>query len=129
MDGRDLRFLDNAFSAATAFFTLMYITPTDHGRVFNEVFRVLQNGAPFFVWDVALPLQEDREGDFAVFPLVVRLPGEAISTGYGARWPEEVVDLDHYDRLARSTGFEVVATESDGRLLRLHLRKPDPGGP
>ena len=47
MDARDLQFLDNTFSAATSFFTLMYIPGSDHAKVFDEVLRVLEPGGPF----------------------------------------------------------------------------------
>ena len=124
MDARDLRFLDDTFSAVTSFFTLMYIPGPDHTRVFDEVFRVLAPGGPFLIWDASLPLRGDREEDFAVFPLVIKLPSEEISTGYGARWPEQVIDLDHYLDAAQSSGFEIVAKGTSERLVKLHLRKP-----
>lgn len=125
MDARDLRFLDNTFSAATAFFTLMYIPRSDHAKVFDEVFRVLDPGGQFFIWDAALPLRAGRAQDFAVVPMVVKLPAEEISVGYGARWRAKVTDLDHYHSVAESSGFEVVTAEADGRVFTLHLRKPD----
>lgn len=125
MDARDLRFLDDTFSAATSFFTLMYIPGPDHAKVFDEVFRVLVPGGSFFIWDASLPLRGDREEDFAVFPLVIKLPSEEVSTGYGTRWPEKVIGLDHYHDAAEASGFEVVAAETSGRLVKLHLRKPE----
>lgn len=124
MDARDLRFLEATFSAATSFFTLMYIPGPDHATVFDEVFRVLVPGGSFFIWDASLPLRGDREEDFAVFPLAIKLPSEEVSTGYGTRWPAKVIDLDHYHDAAESSGFEVVAAQTGGRLVKLHLRKP-----
>ena len=59
-----------------------------------------------------------------MLPLVVRTPNEEITTGYGALWPDEEQDLDHYLRVAEGAGFDVVdGTETD-RVLFLHLRKP-----
>lgn len=124
MDARDLQFLDGTFAAATSFFTLMYIQASDHASVFDEVFRVLIGGAPFFIWDVAVPLRSGREQEIAVFPLRVKLPMEEVFTGYGTRWPETEQDLDHYRRLAESSGFEVVTAKTGGRILQLDLRKP-----
>jgi ubiquinone/menaquinone biosynthesis C-methylase UbiE len=123
MDARDLQFLDNTFSAATSFFALMYITASDHTKVFDEVFRVLTDGAPFFIWDVAIPSRAGREQEFAVLPLVVRLPMEDVSTEYGLLWPETDRNLDRYRRLAGSSVFEVVTAENAGQVLKLHLRK------
>lgn len=124
MDARGLQFLDGTFAAATSFFTLMYIPVSDHGAVFDEVFRVLIDGAPFLIWDVVAPVRSDHEQEIAVFPLIVKLPMEEISTGYGMPWAETEQDLDDYRRLAESSGFEVVAAETAGRILQLDLRKP-----
>jgi SAM-dependent methyltransferase len=124
MDARDLQFLDGTFGAATSFFTLMYIQATDHATVFDEVFRVLIDGAPFLIWDVAVPLRSDREQEIAVFPLNVKLPTEDVSTGYGTLWPDAERGLDHYRRVAESSGFEVATARKAGRILQLELRKP-----
>ena len=124
MDARALRFLDSTFSAATSFFTLMYIPGSDHEKVFGEVFRVLKTGAPFFIWDVAFPSRLDSERDIAVIPLTVKLPTVNIETGYGTRWPDKEQGLNHYRRLAESSGFDVLGAEETGRVLFLHLQKP-----
>lgn len=55
MDARDMRFLDATFSAATSFFSLMYIQSFDHIKVLTEVFRVLIPGSRFFIWDAIIP--------------------------------------------------------------------------
>ena len=125
MDARDLQFLDSTFSAATSFFTLMYIPGSDHGKVFSEVFRVLEDGAPFFIWDVSLPIRGDSDREFAIIPLTVKLPKVTIETGYGTRWPEQDQCLSHYRRLAESSGFDVLAADEAGRVLILRLQKPD----
>ena len=44
MDATDLKFLDESFDTATAFFSLMYMRPEIQPRVFAEVFRVLTRG-------------------------------------------------------------------------------------
>jgi len=124
MDARDLQFLDGTFAAATSFFTLMYIPASDHTAVFDEVFRVLIDGAPFLIWDVVAPVRSGREQEIAVFPLVVKLPMEEISAGYGMPWPETEQGLDHYRRLAELSGFEVVTAKTAGGILKLDLRKP-----
>ena len=36
MDAKDLQFLDGTFDTATAFFTLMYISLSDHRKIFQE---------------------------------------------------------------------------------------------
>ena len=124
MDARDLQFLDDTFAAATSFFTLMYIPGSDHAKVLAEVNRVLAPGAPFYIWDISLTPRCHREEDFAVYPLLVKLPTEDVDTGYGVRWPAAEQGLDHFRRLAEESGFDVVTVREAGRVLELHLRKP-----
>jgi len=102
----------------------MYITGSDHEKVFSEVFRVLENGAPFFVWDAYLPSRGDSDREFAVIPLTVKLPKAIIETGYGTRWPDKEQGLSHYRGLAKSSGFDVLGAEEAGQVLILHLQKP-----
>src|SRR5215472_16575871 len=55
MDASDLKFLDNSFPAATAYYSLTFIKPDIHEKVFAEVFRVLQPGGTWLVWDSVVP--------------------------------------------------------------------------
>ncbi len=61
MDAKNLQFIDNTFSVATSFFTLMYIRKADHQRVFNEVFRVLIPAGLFLIWDVNFPKRQKKK--------------------------------------------------------------------
>ncbi len=123
MDARELQFLDHSFSAATSFFTLMYIKEPDHKKVFQEVFRILAPGGLFLIWDVILPERLDQVEDIAVFPLAVKLPNQEISTGYGTLWPDQKQDLTYYLQLAKKVGFDVITQQENGRVLFLQLRK------
>ncbi len=127
MDARDLQFLDCAFGAATAFFTLMYIKGENHEKVFGEVFRVLAPGGTFRIWDVTrAPRPDDVSGEKEIVAvmLLVKLPDTEISTGYGTRWPEETRDLGYYAQLAEGVGFSVITREQNGPILFLQLQKP-----
>jgi len=124
MDATDLQFLDCSFSTATSFFTLMYIKGPDHVKVFNEVFRVLKPGGRFFIWDVIFPPRVDPEKDVAVVSLLVKLPDEEITAGYGHLWPDEGRDLPYYVRLAEKAGFDVVSQRGEDRVSFLEVRKP-----
>lgn len=124
MDARDLMFLDDTFSTATAFFTLMYIQDeADCKQVFREVFRVLKPNGHFLIWDTTIPHRPDTDKDIVAFHIDVTLPDQTISTGYGTRWPEE--DRRHlYPRLAKRTGFSVLSQEEQGASFFLALKKP-----
>ncbi len=123
MDATDLQFLDETFNTATAFFTLMYVPGSDHPKVFEEIARVLRPGGRFLIWDVELPERLDAEKDVAVFPLLIKLPGEEIATGYGTRWPARQQDAGYYIGLAEASGFEVLRKQASGGTLFLELRK------
>lgn len=76
------------------------------------------------IWDVIFPQRLDDEKDIAVFPLLVRLPDEEITTGYGVLWSEEEQDVSYYVQLAERAGFGVVAQIEKERVFFLELRKP-----
>jgi len=124
MDGRDLKFLDASFPAATSFFTLMYIPGEDHGKVFDEVYRVLVPGGRFFIWDVSVPICLDENTEQYLILLKIHLPEAEINTGYGQTWPGEVRDLQYYGLLAEKSGFMIQKQVEDGRILILELVKP-----
>ena len=108
----------------TYFFTLMYIKGPDHEKAFSEVFRVLVPGGLFLIWDVILPQCPDETKDIAAFPLLIKLPNEEISTGYGTLWPEEEQDLSYYLRLAGKAGFNIIEQREHNRVLFLKLQRP-----
>jgi ubiquinone/menaquinone biosynthesis C-methylase UbiE len=124
MDARDLQFLDSSFAVATSFFTLMYIQAEEHQRVFEEVFRVLEPGGKFLLWDAALPPRLDKEKDFVAFYLTITLPGGRVETGYGTRWPEQSTNLAYYKGIAEGVGFSPTSQEENGRLFYLEIQKP-----
>lgn len=124
MNATDLKFLDASFDVVTSFFTLMYIEPAEHERVFEEAYRVLAPGGRFLIWGANLPPRRDEAKDVAVLPLSVALPSGEIDTGYGALWPREPLGLARYAALADDVGFELVEQRERGRTFYLALRKP-----
>lgn len=124
MDARDMRFLDATFSAATSFFSLMYIQSFDHIKVLSEVFRVLIPGSRFFIWDAIIPHRLDERRDVAVFPITINLNKEFVSAEYAVLWPKIILDLPYYENLAQDVGFEVVMQREGERLFFLELLKP-----
>ena len=124
MDATELKFLDNSFGSVTAFYSLMYMTPREHERVFSEVFRVLKDEGLFRIWDVQLIHKKcvNKPG-FAV-PVEVILLDRKISVGYGSYWPEKKYDLNYYIEIAGRTGLQLVEKNVIGDSLFLVVQKP-----
>jgi SAM-dependent methyltransferase len=125
MDGRDLKFLDGTFATTTVFFTFMYISPTDHEKVFSEIHRVLAPGGRLLIWDAIFPEQIGEKKDRALFMLKINLPDTVINTGYGVRYPENEQGIAHYLELAEKTGFEVSSQKQAENWFYLELKKID----
>ena len=126
MDARELQFLDGAFATATAFFSLMYLkSRDDQHKVLAEVFRVLQPGGQFLIWDVSVPQRpEGEEKDVYAAMLRVEVGDRTVETGYGQPWPPETRDLAYYLELSAGAGYRIVEQRQDGRHIFLHLQKP-----
>lgn len=122
MDARDLKFLDNTFENSTVFFTFMYISPSDHEKVLQEIRRVLRPGGRLLVWDVIFPKKIDERHLFIHYPLHVQLPTREINTGYGVRFADGQ-GAAHLIELARKTGFEVLKQQDKSGWFFVELKK------
>lgn len=123
MDARELKFLDGTFEVVTSFYSLMYIKSFEHKKVFEEIFRVLSPGGRVLIWDLNLPQRLDGQKDVAVIFLTIKLPDREIETGYGARWPDNRKDINHYKKIASETGFIVSEERDEGQVFFLKLQK------
>ena len=124
MDARELKFLDCTFDTVTAFFSLMFIHPDDHERVFQEIFRVLTPGGRFLFWDVEIQPRPEPARDVMTFRLKVKLPYTVIETGYGTPYTEKQVTQEEYIALAEKTGFQVVERDRAGQAFFCKFQKP-----
>jgi len=124
MDATDLKFLDGSFKTATSFFTLMFMKEEDQPRAVREIFRVLARGGRFLLWEVTVPERADPKRDVFVIPLLVKLPREEVSTGYGAFWPPRVHDESYFVKMAEAAGFKVLARRQHGLTFFLEFEKP-----
>jgi ubiquinone/menaquinone biosynthesis C-methylase UbiE len=124
MDATDLQFLDSSFSAATAFFALMYVPDIDLRAVLREASRVLRPGGDFLIWDVAIPERGTEPLGLVAIRVLAKLPKQEIRTGYGVKWPSAVRDAFYYSHLAEEVGFRTMKVEERDGLIVLELRKP-----
>jgi SAM-dependent methyltransferase len=128
MDASDLKFMDGAFRTETAFFSLMYMPPSIHRKVFAEAYRVLQPGGCWLIWDAVVPAASDEpEGKRFTIYLRTKLPSETIDYGYSIARYDRVLDPSYYVALAKDCGFEVIALKEQNlprKTFFLELRRP-----
>jgi len=128
MDASDLKFLDGTFGTETAFFSLMYMPPSIHRKVFAEAYRVLQAGGRWLIWDAVVPAAAiGPNGQRFTIHLRTKLPSETIEYGYSVARKDRDLNPPYYIALAKDCGFEVVTlTEqnSPGKTFFLELRRP-----
>ena len=128
MDARNMRFLDETFDTATAFFSLMYLkSRADCRKVFAEAYRVLKPGGRFLVWEASVSRPAETDKPSYVILLRVLVKDREIETGYGQPWPDEPHDPEYYTAVVEEAGFKVIGKQEDGRLFRLVLQKPPEG--
>jgi ubiquinone/menaquinone biosynthesis C-methylase UbiE len=124
MDARALNFLDNSFSAATAFFSMMFVKSAgEQLNIFHEIFRVLKPGAKLYLWDIDLVNHPTTDAEFYLVHLQYKVNNEVKETSYGQRWPEETRNEQHYLSLAREAGFTFVQAQRNQHTFYLEFQK------
>ena len=122
MDATDLKFLDDYFDTATAFFTLMYVPLENHLKIFQEIHRVLRKGGEFVVWDFPIPKRDTPEKEFYGLYLEVKIRETEISTGYVTKWNKEQ-DIEYFANLGTSNGFSVVEKYPIDGIFYIRFKK------
>ena len=120
MDATDLKFLDDTFTAATAFYTMMYIPNEEKPKVLAEAHRVLRPGARLHIWDADIPAKSDDKKYF-VIPLRIVMPDETVETGYGSSLKEQSAQT--LRGLAEDAGFKTSKVEAGEHTFYLELEK------
>ncbi len=123
MDGTDLKFLDNTFPTATAFYSLMYVAdPKDLLKIFEEIYRVLKKGGKFLIWDANLELPINSGKKVVAFYLDINLPsGKKVQTGYGTKKVRQ--EVSEFEVIAEKVGFKVIKKINSEIQFYLELEK------
>ena len=124
MDAGELLFLDNSFQTVTSFFTLMYIKGPHHEKVIKEVFRVLDSGGRFLIWDLEIPQCLDESKEIVAAYLKITLPDKEIQTGFGTKWPDQMQGISYYQEIAERVGFTLANQHTNNQVFHLEFIKP-----
>ena len=120
MDATDLKFLDDTFTAATAFYTMIYIPNDEKPKVLAETYRVLRPGGRLHIWDTDIPAESGDKKHF-VIPLRIVMPDETVETGYGSSLKEQSAQT--LRELAVDAGFKTSKVEAGEHTFYLELEK------
>jgi len=124
MDATDLKFTDNTFDMACAFYTFMYVRKEKRELICSETYRVLKSGGQFLIWDVTIPPQPTNGADFYIVPTNIRLSSNKVITpGYGVGWKGHSAECDDYLVAAEKAGFIVKETINYGLSFFIRLVK------
>ena len=52
----------------------------------------------------------------------IELPDQEVVTGYGTVW-DKTQDLEHFEQLAKSTGFKAIREWTNGTIFCLEMKK------
>ncbi len=122
MDAKELKFLDESFETATAFFTLMYAPLLDHKKIFQEIYRVLKNGGEFVLWDLTMPKRDIRSKNYYGVNLEVTIGEKKNSTGYAVPWKKEQ-NLKYYSNLGKTIGFKILEQDEINEAFYIRFQK------
>ena len=121
MDATDMKFIDNSFNTATAFFTFMYFNKEIREKALTEIYRVLKPGGRLLVWDTIVPSEpKDEKHEMYCVQVSVTLPNKEINTGYGTPFKRDQT-ADTYKKLAKKIIFMALKTNKLKLRTYYHL--------
>lgn len=124
MDARELKFLDDSFQTATAFFSFMYLkTRMDHLQVFQEICRVLKPGGIFHLWEADVSTRPETGKEYYIVQVRYRIGENEFGTGYGQRWPDDTRNEAYYISLAEEAGLQCISTRRNQNTFYLVFQK------
>lgn len=125
MDSRDLKFFDNTFNIATAFFSLIYMADIDYLKIFSEVYRVLKPGGRFSIWDIVLSKDIPPKKKYIVQNVNVTIDDKEYSVGYGTRIPQTIPrNPDIFEAPAVRAGFKLSSKNIIKNVITITFKKP-----
>lgn len=123
MDAGELKFLNNTFDTVTSFFTFMYISKSEHQKIFKEIHRVLKKDGNLVLWDAIIPKRGNRTQEMFSLPLKIKINAIELDAGYGVFWGKKEQNLEYFQKLSKKVGFSEVEFISDDQIFYLRAKK------
>ncbi len=103
MDAREMSFTDSCLDNVTAFYSFMYISEEDHGKVLSEIKRVLKSKGQFHIWDT-----EIKEANPFLADLDISIQDYSIHTTYGIYKDEASQDAEYFKQIISDLGLTLI---------------------
>ncbi len=124
MNPCDMKFMDESFHLAAAFFSMLFIGCDQYAQMFREVYRTLVPGGRFLFWEAVIPRRGDLRTDIVAVPVEVHTRKGLLSAGYGAVWPETPFCSDLFKDLALESGLKLQKSEVTDAFVFFEWEKP-----
>jgi len=123
MDACKLKFLEESFSMATFFYSLMYMGTIAKEKALSEAARVLKKNGVLEIWDTEIPECDESEKDIFIANLEVVLNGEIITTGYGVGLEYKQQTIKSICALIEKYGMSIKKSKSIGKAFHIVATK------
>ena len=122
MDASNMSFSNESFPNVTSFYSFMFVAKSKHIEVINEIYRVLNKGGSFYLWDTNIAKETNKDNPFIV-DLNIKAHNKIIQTTFGIIKPNAIQNSTYFQKLCIESGFKLEKEIIDNQHFFQHWIK------